>query len=58
MKLFRDILWCVIVASSFALIIGVIMSIELDLDDDTAALMMIGAEIGGITTAITVHKFD
>ena len=56
MKLFRDILWCVIVASFYALLIGIIMSIALD--EDTAALMMIGAEIGGLATAITVHKFD
>ena len=56
MKLFRDILWCVIVASSFALLIGLVMSIVTD--EDTAALMMIGAEMGGVTTAITVHKFD
>ena len=56
MKLFRDILWCVIVASSFALLIGVIMSIALD--EDTAASMMIGAEMGGIVTAIAVHKFN
>ena len=56
MKLFRDILWCVIMASFYALLIGIIMSIALD--EDTAALMMIGAEIGGLATAITVHKFD
>ena len=56
MKLFRDILWCVIVASSFALLIGIIMSIALN--EDTAALMMIGAEMGGLTTAIAMHKFD
>ena len=56
MKLFRDILWCVIVASSFALLIGIIMSIALD--ENTAGSMMIGAEIGGLATAIAVHKFD
>lgn len=56
MKLFRDILWCVAMASFYALLIGIIMSIALD--EYTDALITIGAEIGGIATAITVHKFD
>lgn len=56
MKLFRDILWCVIVASVFALLIGLVMSIVTD--EDTACLIMVGAEIGGLTTAITIQKFD
>ena len=55
MKLFRDILWRVFVASFCAWLIGVIMSFALD--GDTAALIMIGAEIGGVLSSITMLLF-
>ena len=55
MKLFRDILWRVFVASFYAWLIGVIMSFVLD--GDTTALIMIGAEIGGVLSLITMLLF-
>lgn len=55
MKLFRDILWRVFVASFYAWLIGVIMSFVLD--GDTTALIMIGAEIGGVLSSITMLLF-